>query len=67
MPQYRLTTDGGEVVAETTVDTDTEAVIWRSTHPFEGPGVDQGRQLRLERETDRGWVRLDPLGTSEVD
>lgn len=67
MPDYRLITDEGHVVAESAQDHDQAAVTWRSTHPFEAPGVDEGRQLRLERRTDDGWVRLDPLGTSEID
>lgn len=68
MAQYRLTTDANEVVAEATHDHDQQAVAWRSAHPFEAPGVDSGRQLHLERLTDdHGWVRLEALGTAEVD
>ena len=68
MAEYRLITEEGDVVAESTQEHDQAAVAWRSAHPFEAPGVSEGgRQLRLERHVDGHWVRLDALGTSEVD
>lgn len=68
MAEYRLITEDGDVVAESTQEHDQAAVAWRSAHPFEAPGVESGgRQLRLERDVDGTWVRLDALGTSEID
>ncbi|WP_370208229.1 hypothetical protein [Aeromicrobium sp.] len=66
MAEYRLTTEDGDVVAEETLEHDQAAVAWRSSRQFEAPTPGEGRGLRLERHTDRGWVRLDPLGTSET-
>jgi hypothetical protein len=66
MADYRLTTEDGDVVAERSLEHDQAAVAWRSSHPFEGPSAGEGRGLHLERSTERGWVRLDPLGTSET-
>ena len=66
MPTYRLTDENGTTLEERELDDDPSAIAWRSSHPFESAGVDEGRQLRLEREVDGSWVRLDPLGTSEA-
>ncbi|KQY59132.1 hypothetical protein ASD11_05940 [Aeromicrobium sp. Root495] len=67
MSTYRLTDENGAVVAEDELEHDQAAISWRSAHPFEGPGVDEGRQLRLEKKQDDGWIRLDALGTADVD
>lgn len=66
MADYRLITEDGDVVAERSLEHDQAAVAWRSSHPFEGPTPGEGRGLRLERHTERGWTRLDPMGTAEI-
>ena len=68
MPDYRLITESGDVVAETTLEHDREAVTWRSTHPFESSQAGEGdtRQLHIERSTDDGWIRLQGLGRAET-
>lgn len=66
MSTYRLTDENGAVVATDDLEHDQAAIAWRSAHPFEAPGVDEGRQLRLEKQQGDDWIRLDALGSADV-
>jgi hypothetical protein len=66
MPDYRLTTEDGDVTDTATLEHDQAAISWRSSRPFSAPSTDEGRRLRLEKHDRGSWVRIDPLGTSET-
>jgi hypothetical protein len=58
---YRLLDPDGRTVGERMLPTDGEALTWADEVRGEGSGL---VVLRVERDTDQGWVPVEEGGTS---
>ena len=67
MPDYRLSTDDGEVVETASHSDDRAAIAWRAAHPFLTPSPEHSRQLTLQKQVDGTWTEIGPLGAADAD
>ncbi len=66
MPEYRLVSEDGDVVATATHDDDRAAALWRASAPALTATHEAGRGLRLEKADGEGWVELPATGRADA-